>query len=196
MRLAILTAILALTLSACEMPGEAPHDAAMTKPATKASETPATRVAAGNAAAPVFTGSPLIDQVTIGDEASEKAHAQQGENTETGDWSDRTYRHSQGGWFSWDLKVVPNQPNNLVLTYWGSDQRSFNILVDGQQLVAERIANDHPDEFFDKTYTLSPAMTKDKQKVTVRFQSPANGYAGGVFGIKIMRPTATTSSGK
>jgi len=188
MRMTLLFA-LAAVLVGCEC---CPHKAAMkstaeTKPAAVVVKPTPAAVAA---AAPV---TPVTDAVTIGDDASEVAHGHKGQSDETGEWSDRTYRHSQGGWFSWDFKVIPGQSAQLTCTYWGSDQRTFDILVDGKKLVTESINNDHPETFFEKSHTLAPAMTEGKQKVTVRFQAPdAEGYAGGVFGAKMTSPAPAT----
>ncbi len=133
--------------------------------------------------------SPLVDSVMPGDDAAEKAHNQQGENTDTGDWTDRTYRDSPDGWFSWDLKVDPNVPNELLVTYAGVDKRTFQILIDGKPF-SSRVQPGSTDDFYDQKYPLSPDITKGKQKITVRFQSINGGYAGGVFGVKVMRAAA------
>jgi hypothetical protein len=193
MRITLLFA-LAAVLAGCESvsPQNAPKTATEVKPAVAPA---APKPAAVAAAVPV---TPVTDAVTIGDDVSETAHGHKGQSDETGEWSDRTYRHSQGGWFSWDFKVIPGQPALLTCSYWGSDQRTFDILIDGKKLLTENNNNDHPETFFDKSYTIPAAMTQGKQKVTVKFQAPdAEGYAGGVFGAKMTSPApATRPSGQ
>jgi hypothetical protein len=179
-------------LAACETsPSAEKAEPATTAPAAKPAPTAAAPSAASEAKIAVPTSWVQLDLVTPGDEPGEKAHGLKGESDETGDWNDKTYRHSQGGWFSWDLQVAPGQPTQLRAMYWGSDQRSFDINVDGQKLVTERINNEKPEEFFEKTYLLMPEMTKGKSKVTVQFKAlNAQGYAGGVFGLRTMSPGA------
>ena len=194
MKRGLYVAVISLAMASCE--NGPPLSSRETAPAADhaagmqaAASAPATASPAGAAAKVAIPASPLVDAVMPGDEQAEKNHNLKGENDETGDWSDRTYRHADGGWFSWDLKVIPGQPNDLVVTYWGSDQRTFDIQVDGERLVTERLQNDHPEEFFEKTHPISASMIGNKQKITVKFVNPTS-YAGGVFGLKIMRPAA------
>ncbi len=74
-----------------------------------------------------------------------------------------------------------------MLTYWGEDRgRQFDIIVDGQKLATERLTASHPGVFFDQVYSLPVALTKGKQKVTLKLQG-SNTWAGGVFGVRVMK---------
>jgi DUF1680 family protein len=130
-----------------------------------------------------------VDRVLIGRRQSEKEHAQRGENTEAGNFDAHWWRHAtDGGWFSYELKVIPNAPADLLVAYWGSDGgREFDILVDGTKVATQKLENNKPGEFFDVVYPLSAEMTKDKEKVTVRFQALPGRMAGGVFDCRILR---------
>ena len=131
-----------------------------------------------------------IDRVNPGEEQNERDHHLQGERTSAGDAWERKFRHAQeGGWFSWDLKVLPGQPQELVLTYWGGDGgRQFDILADGRKLATERLTASHPDQFFEQAYPLPPDLTQGKTKVTVKVQAAAHSLGGGVFGVRLMQP--------
>jgi hypothetical protein len=111
-----------------------------------------------------------------------------GEKSSAGDFGDHFYRDAaDGGWFSWDLKILPDEPQNLVLTYWGEDRgRQFDIMVDGQKLATEHLTASHPGVYFEQVYPLPAALTKGKQKVTLRIQG-ANTWVGGVFGVRVMK---------
>jgi len=131
-----------------------------------------------------------VDFVAIGDEQSEREHNFQGERTASGNFGTRRWRHAtDGGWFSYDLKVDPNQPMELVVTYWGSDAgaRVFDILVDGKVIATQRLQRNKPGQFFDVTYTIPIELTKGKEKVTIRFQAHPKCIAGGVFGVRMVR---------
>jgi DUF1680 family protein len=53
-----------------------------------------------------------VDQVQPGQRQNERDHNLQGEKTASGDFSDRRWRHAtDGGWFSYDVKVLPDQPS-------------------------------------------------------------------------------------
>jgi hypothetical protein len=129
-----------------------------------------------------------VDSVNPGEEQNERDHNQQGEKSGSGDFGDHFYRDAaEGGWFSWDLKTLPDEPLELVLTYWGEDRgRQFDILVDGQKLAAVRLTASHPGVYFDQAYPLPAALTRGKHAVTVRVQG-SNTWAGGVFGVRMMK---------
>jgi DUF1680 family protein len=130
----------------------------------------------------------VVDSVNPGEEQNERDHNQKGEKSSSGDFGDHFYRDAaRGGWFSWDLKTLPDEPQNLVLTYWGGDRgRQFDIIVDGQELATEHLTASHPGVYFDQVYPLPAALTKGKQKVTLRIQG-ATTWVGGVFGARVMK---------
>ena len=132
-----------------------------------------------------------VDKITIGDDQSEEAHNWQGENTSSGTHRGRAWRHAtDGGWFSYDLKVLSDSQMTLHCTYWGSDSgtRIFDILADGHKLATETLDRDKPGEFFHKDYRLPLDITEGKSEVTVKFQAHPGNYAGGVFGCAMLKP--------
>jgi uncharacterized protein len=127
-----------------------------------------------------------VDRVFPGNERSEQFHKIQGEKTTTGE---NKWRHAtDGGWFSWDIKVLPGQSQELHVKYWGGDAggREFDILVDDQKLTTQKLDNNKPGKFYEETYSLPAQMTQGKQKVTVKFQAHEGKIAGGVFGCAIL----------
>ena len=131
-----------------------------------------------------------IDLVQIGNDESERAHDLQGDST-TGPFKNRVFRHGRD--FNWKLKVRPEAATDLVVTYWGSDvRREFNVLIDGQALVVQKLENNHPGEFFELRYRIPLEATKGRtdalgQKVhSIRagFTTRNQDVAGGVFGIR------------
>ncbi|MCX5771353.1 MAG: glycoside hydrolase family 127 protein [Candidatus Hydrogenedentes bacterium] len=94
------------------------------------------------------------------------------------------YRHATpGGWFEWKMKVLPDAPTSLLVTYWGSDVgRTFDVLVDGTLLKTEQLNNLKPGSLVDVEYALPQELTRGKNEVTVRFLANHNTMAGGVFG--------------
>ncbi|MBN1851454.1 MAG: glycoside hydrolase family 127 protein [Pirellulales bacterium] len=130
-----------------------------------------------------------VDMVSPGEQQSETDHGLQGERTSSGDFGGRKYRHAQDGWFSYRLKILPGQPQELWVTYWGSDSgnRTFDVLVDGERLISQRLQRKHPDTFYDEITPLPENMTKGKQSITIKFQAHSGNWAGGVFGLRTMR---------
>jgi hypothetical protein len=131
-----------------------------------------------------------VDAARPGDPQSETGHQLKGERTEAGDFADKKWRHATGGgWFSYQMKVLPNEPMVLVCTYWGSDigARRFDILVDGEKIAEQALNNNQPGQFLDVEYPIPPKLTQGKERVTVRFQAHAGSMAGGVFGLRAAR---------
>ncbi len=131
-----------------------------------------------------------VDAVQIGSDDSEREHNLQGERTQKGEFGGKHWRHAvDGGWFSYDLRVLPDQPMELLCTYWGSDSgnRTFDVLVDGTKIATQTLNLNAPDRFFDAVYPIPAELTRDKNRVTVRFQAHPGHLAGGVFGIRMLR---------
>jgi len=83
-----------------------------------------------------------------------------------GDFGDRKWRHAtDGGWFSWQLKVLPDHAQELWVTYWGSDggNRIFDLLVDARRSPPSAWRNNRPDRFYDEVYPLPADLLKGKQ---------------------------------
>ncbi len=131
-----------------------------------------------------------VDEVAIGDRRSEFAHAMKSERTAKGLHFGRAWRHaSEGGWFSYTLKVQPGAPLELRIGLWGSDAggREFDILVDDVKLASLKLENNRPGVFYDETYPLSQDLIGKKSTVTVKFQAHPGMTAGGIFGCAILR---------
>ncbi|MCX7009838.1 MAG: glycoside hydrolase family 127 protein, partial [Kiritimatiellaeota bacterium] len=132
----------------------------------------------------------IVDEVQPGEQQPETDHNLKSAKSANGEHAGRKWRHAVGGgWFSYDLKVVPNQPLTLRCAYWGSDGlRTFDILVDGEKIAEQTINRNKPNDFFDVDYPVSEKLTKGKQQITVKFQPHPKNIAGGVFGVLLLRP--------
>jgi hypothetical protein len=131
-----------------------------------------------------------MDFAQPGEMQSERDHNMQGEKTSAGEHEGRKWRHAtENGWFSFDLKVLPDKPVSLICTYWGGEvgARTFDVLVDGVKIATQSLQNNKPGEFFDVTYPLPAQLTQQKSKITVRFQAHPGNIAGGVFGLRAIR---------
>jgi hypothetical protein len=131
-----------------------------------------------------------VDLVNPGEEQNERDHKVAAEKSGTGNFSNRGWRDADdGGWFRYVVRVLPGRPQELSVTYWGSDagRRVFDILVDGKKLATERLENNHPDKFYDQTYALPGELTQGKNQVTVTFQAHPRQIAGGIFGLRVLR---------
>ena len=129
-----------------------------------------------------------VDAVDINNEQSETGHRFQGENSTQGYFEGRRTREARNGWFSYELRVLPDKPIALFCTFVGSygRPRTFEILADGEK-VATQALEAAPGGLVDVEYPLPEPLTRGKERVTVKFQSPANAATGSLFDIRIIR---------
>ena len=131
----------------------------------------------------------ITDEVRPGEQQPETDHHLKSEDSHAGDFRDRKWRDARG-WFSYEVKVAPDKPMTLVCTYWGNDggDRIFDILVDGTVIATQKLEKNRPDIFFDEPYVLPDALTRGKEHVTITFRASPGCMAGGVFGIRLLKP--------
>jgi len=127
-----------------------------------------------------------------GDAEKEKAGNPKSEESATDRVQGRAGRRARK-WFSYELPVDPSKAMALVVTFSTEERakRSFEIFVDGQRVgegTVERYPPGSPTgKFYDVDYKIPSELVKDKQKVTVRFQSTGGNETATVFGIRIVR---------
>lgn len=96
-----------------------------------------------------------------------------------------------GGYFSYNLKTNGETGLSLMVRYWGNESgnRTFDILIDNVKLVTENLTGKwNVSEFRNVEYKIPDSMVKGKESIRVKFQAPSNGYAGGAFYIRLLRP--------
>ena len=95
------------------------------------------------------------------------------------------------------MKVVADEPQALRVTYWGGDggdkSRTFDIKVDGYTIATQTLKKEKPGEFFDVTYKIPEKFTKNKKKITVRFEPHAGNMGGGMYESRVVRSKKPTS---
>ncbi|TPG72483.1 glycosyl hydrolase [Hymenobacter nivis] len=130
-----------------------------------------------------------VDQVTPGEQQPESDHGFRGEQTETGSYRDRHWRHA-AGWFSYAMRNPQRAARTLRVTYSGGDKnRNFSILVNGQLLASVQMAGNPQGDFYDVDYALPEALRQASAPtaLTVRFQAAPGSTAGGVYDVRLLR---------
>jgi len=96
----------------------------------------------------------------------EGAHNQQGKASKSGGFGRKWRDATGGGWFSYDMKGLPDQPGSLMVTYWGGDtnNRTFDILVDGRKIATQKLSASKPGQFMDVTYDIPADLTKASRR--------------------------------
>ena len=131
-----------------------------------------------------------VDHIVLGQMQPERDHNLTGENTHSGVFRSRHWRDARsGGWFSFEMKVVPDVPIELLCTYWGSDGpgRDFDILVNDNVIATEHLNQNQPGRFFNVVYDIPPELTRGKDKISVKFKAHAWRSAGGLYECRAMK---------
>jgi hypothetical protein len=133
-----------------------------------------------------------IDTVNIDDAQSERDHGYEGESATAGYFEGKRTREARGGWFSYQVKVVPDRPVTLVCAYRGSEgrRRTFDVFVDGAKIATESLEY-HPTEQLDREYPLPATITRGKDRVTVKFQAQPQATAGAVIDLRTIAAGTT-----
>ncbi len=131
-----------------------------------------------------------IDVLRLGEMQPERDHNVTGEKTVSGEDNDRTYRDAdERGWFSFQMKVLPDIENMLMLTYWGSERgrKMFDIFVDNVKIGTQELNSNDPGKFFDVNYVLAPELLKNKTTVTVKLVALPGKRVGALYGARVIR---------
>jgi DUF1680 family protein len=135
-------------------------------------------------------------------EAATVAYAQPGEMQPERDFNyqgpeDAAVERVQGragrsgrSWFSFEIPVEAGRPMTLVATYYSGERRrrsAFEVLVNGERVGTEEVKPTSPPRFYDVEYALPAEVAKDRQRVTLRFQTTEGNEIGPVFGLRMIR---------
>lgn len=137
-----------------------------------------------------------VDHIALGEMQPERDHSFRGENIGNGISHRKKWRAAWiGGWFEFDMKVLPNIAQSLIVTYWGGESGhfEFDILVDNQFLVRQKLHQNDPDKFFEGVYPLPEKLLKDKKKITVRFKGVPGNWTGAIYNARIIQNTLKCS---
>lgn len=121
------------------------------------------------------------DFFQLGEMQPEREHNFQGDSVRVVQMQDRKGRQSErGGWFSFDMKVLPDQPMALVFEYWGgyTGNKTFDILIDGEKIATQNISGLKDGAFVTVEYDFRQQLTTGKDKVQVKI-APHKGSRGG-----------------
>ncbi len=132
----------------------------------------------------------IIDQVIVADEQSEKAHNLKGHLSNSrmaSGWLSGWRDAADGGWFSYDMEIIPGQPANLILTYFSLDggNRHFEIFADNVKIGEQKLRTETFSDMIDRSYPIPAEITKGKKNVTIKIQSIPGNIAGGIWDCRI-----------
>jgi hypothetical protein len=130
-----------------------------------------------------------VDYVEVGDEQNERDHNFHGERTDVREFNDRSWRTTDtNGWFEWDLKVTPGRAQELRVELGGRNRSTLSVFVNGETLRGEPTTASGEPGPRTQTYVLSPELVGKKDKVSVKFQAPADQRGASVATVRVLTP--------
>ena len=130
-----------------------------------------------------------IDQVFPGEQQPESDHFFKGEQTETGVFKDRHWRHARK-WFSYELKDENRQASRLRITYYGLDKgRNFDILINNTKIASVQLDGSGGDKFYTVDYKIPAEITKNAKGgvLETKFVAHEGSIAGGIYHVRLLR---------
>lgn len=131
-----------------------------------------------------------VDYIILGEMQPERDHNLRGKDIGTGISHRKKWRAAWiGGWFEFDMKVLPDIPQDLRVTYWGGETAhlEFDIYVDGKILARQHLYQNKPGQFFEAVYSLPENFWKDKEKVTIRFKGVPGNWTGAIYNARVTK---------
>ncbi|WDM22348.1 glycoside hydrolase family 127 protein [Paenibacillus polymyxa] len=132
-----------------------------------------------------------VDVVQPAEMQPERDHAFTGEHVDLGSIYNRKYRDTwPGGWFSFVMKVLPDEPVQLAVTYLkdlSRSHRDFDITADGQNLGEGKLESEEMNKFETFTYELPLSVTSQQNEVTIQFKAHPQGKVAKVAGLRVIR---------
>ena len=135
-----------------------------------------------------------VDSLPVGNDQYELTHGIKGEKTYAGTWDGYNYRCAdKGGWFRYDMKVIPGGDTLLMIRYFDFDRnRPVIIEVDGELIIREECDFPRRREFRDRLYTIPASLTKGKSSVTVTFRAEEDNKSAGIYHIlRTLKPPSS-----
>jgi uncharacterized protein len=131
-----------------------------------------------------------IDDFRIGEMQPERDHNLQSSEQSYVDMAlGRMGREARrNNYFSFEMKVLPDIPCALLLTYIGDDKdRRFDILADGVKIATVEWTGGTANKFYDVEYPIPAELLKGKNKIIFRIEAVYGTTAGRVFGCRTIR---------
>ena len=130
-----------------------------------------------------------IDQVETGEQQPEVEHNFKGENTESGIFEGKHWRHARG-WFSYDLDDKNQEGKFLLITYSAFDKgRTFDIIINANIIETIKLEGSETKKFYSVQYNIPEniAELSKNGKMNVKFVAHDNSIAGGIYHIRLLK---------
>ncbi|WP_075559552.1 glycoside hydrolase family 127 protein [Parabacteroides timonensis] len=135
-----------------------------------------------------------IDAVNIGDKDSEQMHKMETVNSmaEKYDATASWRRATNGGYFMYNLRALPNEKQSLYFAFRANDQDefTFDVLVDGR--IIKTFTRNKADmnlvtSYFSEFIPIPEELTKGKNNITIKIAARLKNITGDILDLKLLR---------
>ncbi|HEX9514002.1 MAG TPA: beta-L-arabinofuranosidase domain-containing protein [Puia sp.] len=136
------------------------------------------------------------DILRVGEMQPERDHDFVSEKSFTGDGEGKKWRMArEGGYFSFIMKTDPTEINNIICTYWGTDNRgkTFDIFVNDTKIATEDLNKFRTNKFYYVGYPIPKELTASRSSVRVKIVPKEHNSAGPIYGIRMAKGENITS---
>src|SRR5258708_1500348 len=136
------------------------------------------------------------DILRVGEMQPERDHDFVSEKSFTGDGEGKKWRMArEGGYFSFIMKTDPTEINNIICTYWGTDNRgkTFDIFVNDTKIATEDLNKFRTNKFYYVGYPIPKELTASRSSVRVNIVPKEHNSAGPIYGIRMAKGENITS---
>lgn len=131
-----------------------------------------------------------IDIIRLGEMQPERDHNFKGDSIYTGEQHQRKFRTANvGGYMEFSMKVDRDKPNDLILTYWGMDNRGriFDVVIDHIKVATVDLNKFKESKFYEIIYQLPQNLTQNKDIVRVKLVPKKGNQAGPIYGCRMVK---------
>jgi uncharacterized protein len=133
-------------------------------------------------------GEITVDHVRVGEQQPEIDHNFEGFKTKTGDFEGRKWRDAKnGGWFSYQMKVEPDNKNILLINFWDNNEhsRKFDLLINNVEIKSYKEIKNKSINSTGIYFQIPEELIQAKKSVSIKIHS--NPYSGKVFDLRILK---------
>lgn len=123
----------------------------------------------------------VVDVIRPGEQQSETDHKMQGEDTQSGDSYGFKWRRARG-WFGYEVKVLPDAPQLVLVSFRDGSVEDFDLSVDGKSVTPRAGGNANVKEFL-----LPVELTRGKQSVALKFSARPPKGVPTVTEVRVLR---------
>ncbi|MDR0544710.1 MAG: glycoside hydrolase family 127 protein [Odoribacteraceae bacterium] len=130
-----------------------------------------------------------VDRITFGEMQPERDHHLDSRESRVGDFRGKKFRYAYpNGYIAFDMKVLPDAPARLLMTFWGGDagRDTFEILIDDVRLQLFSPSGNDGD-FIENIIDLPESFTRGKDKVRVTLKGHDRSRVTSIYNCRVLR---------